>query len=326
LIQIDRMLLTLLEHLDRRHPVLVQTHDFPDHDAIGAGHALHWILTQRGYCTFLCYNGEFQSETLKVTIEELGIPLIPAQNLHLHEKNQIILVDGFAGNTNVTDLMGELVGIIDHHTPPVPATCPFIDIRTSHGSCSTILYTYLKEHGAPIPRSIATSLLMGIMTDTAFMTRGVSPIDLEAFSALFFQGDWQRASYLLRNCLSLQDLPIIQQAVNHYRIVDDVCFLELDLECTSELLGLVSDFFLGLKEVIIVVSWAFEKDILHVSVRSEDPDRPADLIVRKALAGIGSGGGHVHMGGGAIPRHRFPGPEALRSRFLEAIGKRNIHE
>lgn len=321
------MLETLLEHLDRTHPVLVQTHDFPDHDAIGSGHALHWVLSQLGYSTFLCYNGEFQSETLKITIEELKIPLIPAQRLHLHEKNQIILVDGFAGNTNVTDLTGELVGIIDHHTPPVPATCPFIDIRTSYGSCSTILYTYLKEFGAPIPCSVASSLLMGVMTDTAFMTRGVSPIDLEAFSELFFQGDWKRASYLLRNCLSLQDLPIIQQAVNHYRIIDDVCFLELDLECTSELLGRVSDFFLELKEVIIVVSWAFEKDILHVSVRSEDPDRPADLIVRRALAEIGSGGGHVHMGGGAIPRDRFPGADALRSRFLEAIGKkRNLHE
>ncbi|MCX7787192.1 MAG: DHH family phosphoesterase [Spirochaetes bacterium] len=316
------MLQTLLELLDRTHPVLIQTHDFPDHDAIGSGHALHWILTQRGFCTFLCYNGEFQSETLKVTIDELKIPLIAAKDLHLKETNQIVLVDGFAGNTNVTDIMGELVGIIDHHTPPIPASCPFIDIRTSYGSCSTILYTYLKEHGGPIPRSIATSLLMGIMTDTAFMTRAVSPMDLEAFSTLFFQGDWQRASYILKNCLALQDLPIIQQAVNHYRIIDEICFLELDLECTSELLGLVSDFFLGLKEIIIVVSWAFEKDILHVSVRSEDPARPADLIVRRALAGIGSGGGHVHMGGGAITRNRFPGAEVLRSRFLEALGKK----
>ncbi|GAB4370800.1 MAG: DHHA1 domain-containing protein [Spirochaetales bacterium] len=316
------MLQTLFELLDRTHPVLVQTHDFPDHDAIGSGHALHWLLTEHGFNSYLCYNGEFQSETLKITIELLGIPLVPAQDLHLKETNQIILVDGFAGNTNVTDLTGELVGIIDHHPPPVPATCPFIDIRTSYGSCSAILYTYLKENKASIPRNLATSLLMGIMTDTAFMTRAVSPADLEAFSALFFQGDWKQASYILRNCLSLQDLPIIQQAVNHYRIIEEICFLELDLECSSELLGLVSDFFLGLKEITIVVSWAFEKDILHVSVRSEDSKHPADLIVRKALAGIGSGGGHVHMGGGSIPRDTFPGPDVLRKRFLEAIGKK----
>jgi nanoRNase/pAp phosphatase (c-di-AMP/oligoRNAs hydrolase) len=314
------MLQDLIEVLDKNHPVLVQTHDFPDHDAIASGYALKWLLDQRGFSTFLCYNGEFQSESLEQAIRELQIPLLSASDLHLKNSNQIILVDGFAGNTNVTDLFGKLVGIIDHHTPPIPATCEFIDIRTSYGSCATILYTYVKENNVPVPRNLATALLMGIMMDTAFMTRGVSPVDLEAFSTLFFQGDWQRASYILRNCLSIRDLPLIQQALSHYRIINDVCFLELDTECTSELLGLVSDFFLSLKEIVFVVSWGFEGDILHVSVRSEDPKRPADLIVKKALAGSGSGGGQAHMGGGSILQSNFPGNDLLRERFLQAIG------
>ncbi|MFQ3620138.1 MAG: DHH family phosphoesterase [Spirochaetales bacterium] len=313
------MLKKLLSLLNPHQPVLVQTHDFPDHDSIGAGYALHWLLTQKGYCTFLCYNGEFQSETLEVTIEELQIPLIPAQELHLTETNQIVLVDGFAGNTNVTDLQGKLVGIIDHHTPPTPASCEFQDIRIDFGSCCSILYTYVQEQDSPLPSSVATALLMGIMMDTAFLTRGVSPHDLKAYTDLYFQGDWHKASYILRNCLTLRDLPIIQHALTHYRIIEDICFLELETECTSEILGLVSDFFLGLKEVIIVVSWAFGGDIVRISVRSEDPNRPADLIVRKALAGIGSGGGHIHMGGGAIPRSQFQSADALRSRFLWAL-------
>ena len=37
-------------------------------------------------------------------------------------------------------------------------------------------------------------------------------------------------------------------------------------------------------------------------VRSEDSARPADVIIKKALDGIGTGGGHLHMGGGSVPR------------------------
>ena len=47
---------------------------------------------------------------------------------------------------------------------------------------------------------MATALLMGIMMDTAYMTRGVAAVDLAAFSGLFFMGDWESAAYILRNC------------------------------------------------------------------------------------------------------------------------------
>jgi len=85
-------------------------------------------------------------------------------------------------------------------------------------------------------------------------------------------------------------------------------------------MALVADFFLGLREIHFVVVVEPDRDAYRLSVRSEDHRYPSDVVVREALNGIGSGGGHIHMGGGAIPTDLYPGEEGLRRRFLSALG------
>jgi nanoRNase/pAp phosphatase (c-di-AMP/oligoRNAs hydrolase) len=309
----------LIGVLKKEHPVIIQTHDYPDHDAIASGFALRRLLEHYGFCCELCYGGELQSDTLSESIRMLEIPVIAASDLVLTDRSQVILVDGFAGNKNVTNLAGTLVGIIDHHAPPEISTCRFCDIRPSYGSCSTIIYLYYLETAVEIASSVATALLMGIMMDTAYMTRGVAPVDLAAFSGLFFKGNWERAAYVLRNCLSTRDLPVIRYAINNCRINGDVCFVELENSCSPELLGLLSDYFLSFKEIHFVVTWELSDEECRISVRSEDAGRPADAIIRETLKGIGSGGGHMHMSGGSIPKGLFPGADSLRERFLKTL-------
>jgi len=315
----------LLDFLNRNHPVIIQTHDYPDHDAVAAGYALKHLLGEYGYCSELCYGGELQSETLADTIKLIDIPILPASTIGITDRSQIVLVDSFAGNKNVTDLSGRLVGIIDHHEPPEAPNCDFADIRKGYGSCSTIIHQYYLETGIEAPKPVATALLMGIMMDTAYMTRGVAPVDLAAFSGLFFKGDWELAAYILRNCLSIRDIPVIRYAIDNCVIEEDDCFLELDSPCRSELLGLLSDYLLSFKEIHFVATWELDSEECRISVRSEDPKKPADLVIRKVLEGIGYGGGHLHMSGGSIPLDRYPGAEGLRrlfSRVLADISKR----
>ncbi len=311
----------LIEVLDRKHPVIIQTHDYPDHDAVSAGFALSHLLTNFGFCCELTYGGELQGDSIDETIEMLKIPAVPAAALDIGDRSQVILVDGFAGNRNVTELSGTLVGIIDHHKPPESPDCPFFDIRPDLGSCATIVYQYFLETSTEVPRRIATALLMGIMMDTAYMTRGVGPVDLAAFSGLFFRSDWEKAAYVLRNCLSVRDLPVIKYALENYQIRDDVCFVELEKSCRAELLGLLSDYFLSFKEIFFVVTYETDAEECRISVRSEDPKRPADTVIRRALQGFGFGGGHMHMSGGSVPMDKFSGGEWLRDRFLAVLAE-----
>ncbi|MDR3201450.1 MAG: DHH family phosphoesterase [Spirochaetales bacterium] len=311
----------LIQVLDREKPVIIQAHDYPDHDAIASGFSLLRLLQKFDFPCEFCYGGEMQGFSITGIITDLNIPVVPAASLNIDEEAQIILVDGVAGNRNVTSLTdAPLAGIIDHHQPPaVIPECPFVDIRPDTGSCSTIIYQYYLETMTEIPRDVATALLAGLMMDTAQMTRGVRPVDLAAFSGLFFKGDWQEAAYVLRNSFSIQDIPALRRAFDHYYRYDGVCFVELEKAVRPELLGLISDYFLRMQEIHLVVTSTMEDAVCRLSLRSENPRLPADLIIKRALEGLGSGGGHPHMSGGAIPADRYPGGAPLREKFLAVI-------
>jgi nanoRNase/pAp phosphatase (c-di-AMP/oligoRNAs hydrolase) len=311
----------LIRVLDRGKPVIIQAHDYPDHDAIASGFALLRLLQDFGFRCEFCYGGEMQGFSITGIITDLNIPVVPASSLNIDEEAQINLVDGVAGNRNVTSLTdAPLAGIIDHHQPPalIPE-CPFVDIRPGTGSCSTIIYQYYLETMAEISRDAATALLAGLMMDTAQMTRGVGPVDLAAFSGLFFMGDWEKAAYVLRNSFSIQDIPALRHAFDHYYRYEGVCFVELEKAVRPELLGLISDYFLRMLEVHFVVTSEMEDGGCRLSLRSEDPRLPADLIIKRALEGIGHGGGHPHMSGGTIPSSCYPGGAQLREKFLAVI-------
>ena len=312
----------LLGGLDRGRSVVIQAHDFPDHDAVGAAYALAYLLRQDGIEAKLSYGGAIQSASLTEEIETLRIPIEASSEAGIEEDAQVIVVDGFVGNTNISGLPGEVYGVIDHHAPPVEPVTRFHDIREDLGACCTIVYSYFQETGVELPHSIATALLIGLMMDTGFMTRGVSQPDLAAFNDLFFKGDWHMGSRLLKNSLSLRDLGLFREAINACVVAGDFCFVPVTKECTQEVMALVADFFLGLREIHFVVVVEPDREEYRLSVRSEDIERPADVIIRLALEGIGGGGGHIHMGGGSIPRDLYPGEEGLRKRFMEAGAKR----
>lgn len=310
----------LLSVLDDSQPLIIQLHDFPDHDAVAAAYGLQKLVETQGYQPKLCYSGTIQSSSLEDAIERLQIPLSESAEVKIQEGSQIILVDGFVGNKNVTELGGSVLAVIDHHPPPEKPDLAFADIRPHYGSCSTIIFEYYTEAGIEVEESVATALLMGLMMDTAFMTRGVTHQDMNAFSTLFFKGDWEMSTKNLRNSLSLIDLGAFREAINSCEVAGDFAFVPIHKECSPEVTAITADFFLSLREIKFVVVLVPDRDEYRISVRSEDPSRPSDSIIRKALRGIGYGGGHVHMGGGNIPRDLFPGEHSLRNRFLVAMG------
>lgn len=310
----------LLSVIDPSHPLVIQVHDFPDHDAVAAGYGLQRLLAVRKIDAVICYSGTIQSASLEEAIRVLEIPLVDSSDLILGKDSQIVLVDGFIGNKNVTELAGTVVALVDHHTPPEKPEVPFADIRPHYGSCSTMIYEYYTETGIEVERSVATALLMGLMMDTAFMTRGVTVQDMNAFSTLFFRGDWELSTRTLRNSLSLIDLGVFREAINSCEVAGDFAFVPIHKECSPEVTAITADFFLGLREIRFVVVLVPDRDEYRISVRSEDLSRQSDVIIRRALRGIGYGGGHVHMGGGTIPRDLFPGEQSLRNRFLVAMG------
>jgi nanoRNase/pAp phosphatase (c-di-AMP/oligoRNAs hydrolase) len=310
---------TLTELLDRNRPVLVQTHDFPDHDAVGAAYALCELLQRRDFSCSMTYGGLIQSISLSEMIAKLFIKLEDFGEACATSGFQTIVVDGSPAGGTIKKVAGSLVGVIDHHPARRPIRCPFIDVRPETGSCSSIIWTYWKEAGEVPDRTAATALIAGIQLDTDFLSRRVSRTDLDALSDLFFLGNNTLAREVVRTALRLDQLPDIGKAFSSTAVEGAVIVAELEGDYSSELLSVLADFLLRLQEITFAVVIETGGNECRLSARTRDAELDAGLVLSKALAGIGSGGGHPHMAGGIVRKEKYSGKADFLRRIADGI-------
>src|SRR5689334_3172816 len=86
--------------------VYIQTHNFPEHDAVASGFALQFFLKHFDKEGTMIYEGEVLRDSLKRMIEELGIDIRPVSRCTLSSEDKIIVVGGCKGNKNVASLSG----------------------------------------------------------------------------------------------------------------------------------------------------------------------------------------------------------------------------
>lgn len=309
----------LLQLLHGEQPVYIQTHNFPDHDAVGAAFALQQLLACEGIESELIYEGEIQRSSLEMMVDALGIDIRHNSFWPLVESDKIVVVDGCKGNKNVTDLIGDEVAVIDHHQVSKPEDVPFADIRPDFGSCCTIIYTYFGECGHEISQAVATALMIGINMDTALLTRGVGPTDIHAYADLYGRADMQLVNSILRNQVQTRDLAFFKVALERVRIHETLAYCYFPEGCNQNLLGILGDFFLSLVEVDFVALCARNGDRINFSLRSEVAGWNAALVIQQVLAGIGFGGGHFDRAGGMVPDPADFNVEAIYQRLLTAL-------
>jgi nanoRNase/pAp phosphatase (c-di-AMP/oligoRNAs hydrolase) len=279
--------------------LLIQPHNFPDHDAISSAFGLQQLLKLMNVKSYIIYDKEIQRDSLKKMIKDLNIQLIKSDDFELEKTHKIILVDGCKGNSNVTDLIGDEVAVIDHHEVTKPDDVKYSDIRQV-GACATIITSYYEEFNFEIPKDVATALIIGINMDTFLLTRGVKKDDLNAYFKLYEIADIKYVNSILRNSIKFGDFIFYQYLIDNLDRDDKLAFCYFEYGCEKNLLGLLSDFILSLEEIEFVVLCANNFDKINFSVRSENSKWNASLIIQSLLKGIGFGGGHSDLAGGVI--------------------------
>ena len=296
----DHFILQIIKHVKNEPVVYIQTHNYPDHDAVASAFGLQHLLRELGTASHIVYEGEIQSGSLLTMIEELSIDIHHIGDHNLTEASKIIIVDGCKGNKNVTDLIGDEIAIIDHHQAKSPEDVPFSDIRPDYGACSTLIYGYYRDLNISVPRMVATALMIGINMDTSLLTRGVSKEDIRAYADLYTLSDLRLQNSILRNYIQTRDLSFYRYAIDHVEINDNAAFCFFSDGCNQNLMGILGDFFLSLEEVEFVALCAKNSESINFSVRSERNEWDASFIIQELLKGIGFGGGHGDMAGGIV--------------------------
>ena len=309
----------LLNVLGARRPVYVQTHDFPDCDAVATAFGLQVLLKESGVSSRIVFGGDLQRDSLRRMIRDLGIEVEQAAGIEIDAHDPIVIVDGCKGSKNVTDLPGDEIAVIDHHDVKTPDDVAFVDIRPGLGACATLIFGYFQEARREIPREVATALMIGINMDTALLTRQVSKEDIQAYADLYPRADVRLENSILRNSIQTQDLDFYRHALANVQIRDRVAFCWFPEGCNQNLLGILGDFFITLEEAEFVVLCARNDGVINISVRSERDAWNASRMVQEALSGIGFGGGHADMAGGIIRDPQgIDGPQ-IHERFRRAL-------
>lgn len=294
---IDKLVQKLIKS-DKK--VYIQTHDFPDPDAVATAFGLQYYFKKSGITTHLTYCGDIQREALKKMITDLTIDIKPYTEYQITTDDLIIIVDGCKWSKNVTDLPGYEIAVIDHHLVEKPDDVPFVEIKEEIGSCSTIITGYFMGKNWDIPQQQATALKVGISRDTDLLTRKVTRDDVDAYHYLYDYADNDLVNSLLRNNIQLSDFIFFQQTISSLNRSKSLAWYYFEQGCESNLMGILGDFILSAQEIEVSILFAKKDDTIAISIRSERYDCSAAEAVRVMTQNIGAGGGHNEMAGGVI--------------------------
>ncbi len=278
--------------------IFIQTHNYPDPDAIASAFGVQKLLEHFNITSTICYDGTAEKLSALTMLSNFGIEMVPIAEIpDMCEKDKIITVDAQKYNSNLTDLIGDEVACIDHHPTIFDCEYEYKDVRIV-GACSTLIAEYFFENRIPLEENVASALLYGIKMDTADFSRGVTQHDVNMYAKLFPHADNDLLDRMKINTLEFADLKAYGSAIESITVFENVGFAYIPFECPDALIAMISDFILALDVIEFSVVYSKRNDGYKFSIRSEIPEYHAGRITQYALDGIGSGGGHARMAGG----------------------------
>lgn len=308
----------------RGHRVYIQTHNFPDPDALSSAYGLQKLLQHFDLDSKVCFHGTMAKASVQGLFSMFGLEAYEVDELEdLTSDDRIITVDCQFNNTNVKKTPATVVGCIDHHPTTAPATYSFRDVRVC-GSCATLIADYFFSNDLDMDVETATVLLYGLKMDTESFSRGVTDLDIDMFRLLFARCDQDRLKVISHHQMAFDDLNIYRKALGTIKIYDGIAFCFIDSEAADGLVATICDFMLTLVEVQFSIAYAYRGDGLKFSVRSSFDYLDAGTIISNALEGIGNGGGHGTMAGGYIDFKNIAEAdidleEEIHNRFINAV-------
>jgi nanoRNase/pAp phosphatase (c-di-AMP/oligoRNAs hydrolase) len=295
-------LISFINKLSLLPRIILQAYDFPDHDAVASTYAMSILLKKQAIESVIVYNEGIDRISLSNMIEWINISIIHCSEAQLTANDKIITIDGCIGETNVTDMLGEEIAVIDHHAVTPPENLWFSDIRENYGTTATIIFEYFELLNIKIPTKIATARLIGLNIDTAHLTRGFCAADIKASIVFNEYADLALVNKICRNEITYAELKLYEQACQNTVVTEGIAVVTISIACPKNMLGIIRDFVLAVNEIDIVIVAQHKNSGIQLSLRSECEHIDVAKILREELniKKLGFGGGHSHIAGGVI--------------------------
>ena len=290
-----------LSDFKKYNNIVIQCHDNPDADALASGFALQWYLKGQGIGARFIYGGNpVQKPNLELMLDHLNIDAECVKTLDKPEL--LVTVDCQYGESNVTFFEADTIATIDHHQ--VSAELPEMsDVRSTYGSCSTIIYELLQKENVDInsDENVSTALYYGLMTDTGSFAEISHPSDKDLRDFAHFKTE---DILLFKNSnLSREELSIAGDALNNARYNEEYRYGIIEAApCDPNILGIISDMFLEVSGVDTCLVYSILPFGVKLSVRSCVKEVRAGELASYLAENLGGGGGHMYKAGGFLKK------------------------
>jgi nanoRNase/pAp phosphatase (c-di-AMP/oligoRNAs hydrolase) len=313
--------------------VAVFTHDDPDPDAMASGMAVLRICESLGLGARLYHGGSLLRLENRFFARLLEVPLSTVTREEaaalVERAGRVVLVDaGRPGEHNALPRGSVPNVVLDHHSTNREAlTADYCDVRPHVGSASTLLTLYLQGLGIAPGGTLATALLYGLRTDTDHLRRNAFPADARVSVYLSGLADQDLMDMLERPPRSAEVMDAIGRALLDRLRAGDHVFTWVGELASRDDLSQVADFLMQEDDVAAVFVFGRVGDTIHLSARAVEGGPHVGEVARRALEGVGSGGGHPTMGGGSVTMRMGPDMDVdgfvrndLYEAFAEAAG------
>ena len=294
----------LLDRLRARKRLLVLTHTNPDPDSMASAMGLRLLVDRKlGLPTDIALSGRVMRAENRELVRAVDLRMLPHESLELARYDAFAVVDtqpGF-GHTRIPEGCAIDV-VIDHHLSP-PSNgyiVPHFDVRTDIGATSSMVTDYLMHAAVEVTPDVATALFYGVKTDTADLSRNASPLDVAAYEFLQTRVDRLKLARITTPDVPIEYFRALRAALNNVRFYDNVILCSLGRVEVPEMVAEVADLLLRMEGKQSVFVGGMAGKTYYVSVRTDLVDRDAYDLIRGALDGEGSFGGHGSVAGGSV--------------------------
>jgi nanoRNase/pAp phosphatase (c-di-AMP/oligoRNAs hydrolase) len=320
----------LLAALANRDRVVLVSHVNPDPDALACMMGIQTLVETKlpGKPVTLTVDGIIARAENQAMVDLLQIPLQPIANVVIGPKTALVMVDsqphtGRRGSEAATPTV-----VLDHHeTPGKLEGVEFWDIRPNLGATSTLVTGYLLEQDVAVPKRLATALMYdGIESEVSGYPREAGPADDGALVWLYPRADKDLLARIRNPKLPQSYFAAFQHALANAFLYRDAVFCWCGEVTQPDLIAELADFFVRFDQVAWSICAGSFDGLFKVSARTDHIGGHCGEVLREAVNGLGTAGGHDKRAGGAIHIDPANGRSVddllhlLRGRILARLG------
>ncbi|MBI3802252.1 MAG: bifunctional oligoribonuclease/PAP phosphatase NrnA [Nitrospirae bacterium] len=283
--------------------IVILIQDDPDPDAIASAVALRTLLGRNKLTAPIASFGVVDRPENIAMVKRLEIEVEQIDAARLHDFDRFCFVDTQPSRFRVKFPRVDVV--IDHHPEEKGYPAAFRDIRPNKGATSTLLTEYLRADDVKISQRLATALLYGIGTDTAFLERGTHPADVEAFSFLYPLANHALIRQIERPEFPQEEARFVQKAIRRWRIERKILVSHVGRVPRQDIVPRLADFCTQVEGVDWSIISGIVSGNLIVSARNMGNTGNAGGLLKEAFGRLGQAGGHRFMAKATIPLTAF---------------------